>query len=81
MEFLTVRVLAFPSFDHNVGFFTVIASHDAGNLIAVLESGATNRTGRFLPITQDEKHHAFCAAERTPVRLPADTRRRQRTAL
>ena len=24
---------------------------------------------------------AFCAAERTPVRLPADTRRRQRTAL
>ena len=52
MEFLTVRVLAFPSFDHNVGFFTVIASHDAGNLIAVLESGATNRTGRFLPITQ-----------------------------
>ena len=26
-------------------------------------------------------YHAFCAAERTPVRLPADTRRRQRTAL
>ena len=25
--------------------------------------------------------NAFCAAERTPVRLPADTRRRQRTAL
>ena len=24
---------------------------------------------------------AFCAAERTPVRLPADTRRQQRTAL
>ena len=24
---------------------------------------------------------AFCAAGRTPVRLPADTRRRQRTAL
>ena len=30
---------------------------------------------RYLPAS------AFCAAERTPVRLPADTRRRQRTAL
>ena len=26
------------------------------------------------------EHAAFCAAERTPVRLPADTWRRQRTA-
>ncbi len=69
MEFLTVRVLAFPSFDHNVGFFTVIASHDAGNLIAVLESGATNRTGRFLPITQDEKHQvSHCKQDRNLIR-------------
>ena len=35
MELLAARILAFPAFDHNVGFFAVIASHDAGNVIAV----------------------------------------------
>lgn len=69
MEFLTVRVLAFPAFDHNIGFFAVIASHYAGNLIAVLESGATNRTGRFLPITQSEKLQVSrCKQDRNLIR-------------
>ena len=42
---------------------------------------------RFTCYLVDSRGHgrsspvAFCAAERTPVRLPADTRRRQRTAL
>ncbi len=51
-----VRVLAFPAFDHNPGFFTVIAFHDAGNLIAIFEIGAAGRAVRFLPITHNEKH-------------------------
>ena len=50
-----VRVLAFPSFDHDMGFFAVVPLHDAGNLIAVSEAAATDSAGRFLPITHNEK--------------------------
>ena len=35
----------------------------------------------FQGFSQNYPLDAFCAAERTPVRLLADTRRRQRTAL
>ena len=39
------------------------------------------KDGEYAKIQNGEFQTAFCAAERTPVRLPADTRRRQRTAL
>lgn len=69
MEFLTVRVLAFPSFDHNIGFFTIIASHDAGNLIPVFKLCTTDRAYRFLPITLNEKHQVSrCKQDRNLIR-------------
>lgn len=55
MELIAVRVLAFPSFDHDMGFFAIVPLHDAGNLITVPEAAATDGTGRFLPITLNEK--------------------------
>ena len=51
MKLLAVRVLAFPPFNHDMGFFAIISFHDAGNLIAVPEAAATDGAGRFLPGT------------------------------
>ena len=56
MKLIALRVLAFPSFDHDMGFFAVVPLHDAGDLIAVSEAAATDSAGRFLPITHNEKH-------------------------
>ena len=69
MQFFTAGILAFPAFNHNKSPFAVIASHDAGNLIAVFESGAADRAGRFLPITLNEKHRVFrCKQDRNLIR-------------
>ena len=41
----------------------------------------TIKGGVYINYEYDRIYIAFCAAEQTLVRLPADTRRRQRTAL
>ena len=69
MKLLAVRVLAFPSFDHDMGFFAIVPLHDAGNLIAVPEAAATDGAGRFLPITLNEKRpFPHCKQDRNLLR-------------
>ena len=55
MKLFTVRVLAFPPFDHDTGSFAIVPLHDAGNLVTVSEAAAADRAGRLLPITHNEK--------------------------
>ena len=69
MKLLAVRVLAFPPFNHDMGFFAIISFHDAGNLIAVPEAATTDGAGRFLPITLNEKRpFPHCKQDRNLLR-------------
>ena len=69
MKLAAVRVLAFPSVDHDMGFFGIISFHYAGNPVTVFEALATDGTGGFLPITHNEKHRVpRCKQDRNLLR-------------